>query len=81
MWPAMLFGKIFFPGLIGLLIARGALFIWPNLLPDVDAFDLFLLCFFLFGGTFKFYWWAINLGSNDDSSEESEANGDSTAGG
>ena len=78
LWPAMLFGKIFFPGLIVLLIARGALFIWPNLIPDVHAFDLFLLIFFLFGGTLKFYWWAINLGSDDDSGEESEPNADST---
>lgn len=80
MWPAMLFGKIFFPGLILLLIARGALFIWPELLADVNGFDLFLLIYVLFGGTFKFYWWAITLGDDDDS-EECGPNDDPAASG
>jgi hypothetical protein len=72
LWPIMLLAKIFYPGLILLLIARVAFFIWPNLMPDVDQFDIFLLIFVLFGGFLKFYWWAINFGSEDDSEEESE---------
>lgn len=77
LWPIMLLAKIFYPALILLLIARVAFFIWPHLMPDVDQFDIFLLIFVMGGGFLKFYWWAINLasdnlGSDDDSEEESE---------
>ncbi len=73
LWPAMFFGKFFFPLLILLLIARGMLLVWPDMIPVGQTFDLFLLTFFLLGGTLKVYWWAINFGSDDDSSDESEA--------
>ena len=72
LWPIMLLAKIFYPGLIVLLIARVAFFIWPNLMPDVEQFDIFLIIFVLLGGFLKFYWWAINLGSEDDSGEDAE---------
>jgi len=71
-WPAMFFGKFFFPGLTVLLIVRGAMFFWPQMLPDFPQFDVFLLCFFLFGGTLKFYWWAITLGTDSDSDESDD---------
>ncbi len=69
-WPAALFGKHFFHGLILLLAARGATFVWPNLIPDVKTLDISLVTYVLLGGFFKFYWWAINLGSDDESSDE-----------
>jgi hypothetical protein len=72
LWPIILLAKIFYPGLIVLLIARVAFFIWPNLMPDVEQFDIFLIIFVLLGGFLKFYWWAINFGSEDDSGEDSE---------
>ena len=68
----MLLAKIFYPALIVLLIARVAFFIWPHLMPDVDQFDIFLVIFVVLGGFLKFYWWAVNLGSDDGSEEESE---------
>ena len=76
-WPMVLLAKIFYPGLIVLLIARVAFFIWPNMIPAVDQFDIFLLIYVLFGGVIKFYGWAVTLGSEDDSVEDSEAD-DST---
>ena len=76
-WPMVLLAKIFYPGLIVLLIARVAFFIWPNLITAVDQFDLFLLIYVLFGGVIKFYGWAVTLGSEDDSIGDSEAD-DST---
>ena len=72
-WPAAFFGKFFFHGLILLLAARGATFVWPNLFSDVKALDISLVIYALIGGFLKFYWWAINLGSDDESSEESDA--------
>jgi len=71
-WPAAFLGKYFFHGLILLLAARGATFVWPNLIPDVKTLDISLVTYVLIGGFFKFYWWAINLGSDDESSDESD---------
>lgn len=72
-WLAAFFGKFFFHGLFLLLAARGATFVWPNLIPDVKALDISLVIYALIGGFFKFYWWAINLGSDDENSEESDS--------
>ena len=71
----MLLAKIFYLGLIVLLIARLSFFIWPNLMPNVEQFDIFMVIFVVLGGFLKFYWWAVNLGSADDNSEDSDATG------
>ena len=75
LWPIMLLAKIFYLGLIVLLIARLSFFIWPNLMPNVKQFDIFMVIFVVLGGFLKFYWWAVNLGSADDNSEDSDATG------
>ena len=69
----MLLAKIFYPGLILLLIARATFFIWPTLMPNVEQFDILFLIFVLFGGFLKFYWWAVNFQSADHRGEESDA--------
>lgn len=73
LWPIMLLAKVFYPGLILLLIARATFFIWPTLMPNVEQFDIFFLIFVLFGGFLKFYWWAVNLQSADHLGEQSDA--------
>lgn len=76
--PAAFFGKFFFLGLILLLVARAATFAWPNLIRDVEALDICLVIYALVGGFFKFYWWAITLGDDDESSDEAEYDDPST---
>ena len=72
-WPAMFFSKFFFHGLVLLLAARGATFVWPNLIRDAEVLDICLVTYTLLGGFFKFYWWAITLGHDDESSDESDS--------
>ena len=71
--PAAFFSRFFFLGLILLLVARAATFVWPNLIRNVEVLDICLVTYVLVAGFFKFYWWAITLGDDDESLDEAES--------
>lgn len=76
--PAAFFSRFFFLGLILLLVARAATFVWPNLIRNVEVLDICLVTYVLVAGFFKFYWWAITLGDDDESSDEADYDDPST---